>query len=66
VTLTSELFINSKGKKEQTFTDENKLQSFITRQPFSSLQLTNQITLQKQGSGRLYYDITMNYSLPSL
>jgi hypothetical protein len=64
--MTSELFINSKRAQQLTFTDENKLQSSTTIQPFASLPPTNQITFQKQGNGHLYYDMTMKYYLPSL
>jgi hypothetical protein len=81
VNFTSELFINSKGEKKLTFTNDksqsltttqpfsslaNKFESLTILHPFSALKETNQITFQKEGKGHLYYDITMKYYLPSL
>jgi uncharacterized protein YfaS (alpha-2-macroglobulin family) len=66
VNFTSQLFLNTELLKSLTFAQTNKLQSSTTQIPFSALQPTNQLTLQHQGTGILYYDMTMKYYLPSL
>lgn len=63
--MTVDIFLNSDPIATQKVDDTSKRQTYGEKFLFHELQLQNTLNIQKKGKGVLYYDLVLQYYMPS-